>query len=393
MGVKPENGAFFGSGQTWTLPDAYNITLDVYPQNQWRADRASSAATNHALQLGATDLEYEVTRVKSPVLGRDMNPMGRGDGTYYCNGGNGSQAGNLAIRGAKPRWTDGHVRKGFGNSINNQGIGGGGGIGDDEGHVGCPKVPGDDRCWCIDCLECPSSLPRGPDSPARDCCEAIGQDCVAGGPAECMQPEVHCVYDKEQYGANCPIESKGGCPMGCDDIRFDDSCCDKQGNLYREFQPIADALKKLCDNVHNRKGWCPQLRSSIRQCILRWCNGVDRTTDGCEDTPAKIICIKRTWDPNRPAYTYPNDCRIWASPGVDPEHLFHEMIHTRWCKSAREEVEKCIKKEAGDLNIPNLNELATYACQWLCFRTTPPEDHLYEILWKYRHCCAKGNGK
>jgi len=127
VGGKPENGAFFGSGQTWTLPDARAITLDVYPPNRWLADRASSAATNHALQLAATDLEYEVTRVKSPVIGRDMNPMGRGDGTYYPNGGN-VMSGSLRIGAAKPSFY-GELTFGYGSSINNQGIGGGGGDG------------------------------------------------------------------------------------------------------------------------------------------------------------------------------------------------------------------------------------------------------------------------
>ena len=92
------------------LFNAYNITLD--------ADRASSAATNHALQLGATDLEYEVTRVKSPVIGRDMNPMGRGDGTYYANGGNLPSHSSLAIRHAKPSFV-GERACGYGSSVNN----------------------------------------------------------------------------------------------------------------------------------------------------------------------------------------------------------------------------------------------------------------------------------
>ena len=95
------------------LFSAYSITLD--------ADRASSAATNHALSLAATDLEYEVTRVKSPVLGRDLNPFGRGDGTYYCNGGN-TAGGSLAIAGAKP-WFIGDSALGYGNSVNNEGDG------------------------------------------------------------------------------------------------------------------------------------------------------------------------------------------------------------------------------------------------------------------------------
>jgi len=132
VGEKLTTSGYFGSGQTWTLPDAYNITLDVYPPyqryrrvyppNRWRADRTSSAATNHALQLGATDLEYEGTRVKSPVLGRDLNPLGRGDGVYYCNGGN-AVGRKFFIDEAKP-WFSLPERQGFGNSMNNCGPGG-----------------------------------------------------------------------------------------------------------------------------------------------------------------------------------------------------------------------------------------------------------------------------
>jgi len=69
-------------------------------------------------KLAATDLEYEVTRVKSPVLGRDLNPMGRGDGTYYCNGGNLAVSGSLAIRGVKPVFV-GVKTFGYGNDVNN----------------------------------------------------------------------------------------------------------------------------------------------------------------------------------------------------------------------------------------------------------------------------------
>ena len=89
--------------------NAYQVTLD--------ADRASSAATNHALQLAASDLEYEGTRVKSPVLGRDLNPMGRGDGAYYADGGN-THRGSVAARGVKPALV-GNSTRGFGNSVNN----------------------------------------------------------------------------------------------------------------------------------------------------------------------------------------------------------------------------------------------------------------------------------
>jgi len=111
------------------LFNAYNITLD--------ADRASSAATSQALQLGATDLEYEVTRVKSPVIGRDMNPMGRGDGTYYANGGN-VMGGSVAITRAKSAFV-GEKAFGYGSSVNNQygpvgpGMGGIGPLGEERG--------------------------------------------------------------------------------------------------------------------------------------------------------------------------------------------------------------------------------------------------------------------
>jgi len=91
---------------------------------------AVTRITDHALQLAATDLEYEVTRVKSPVLGRDLNPMGRGDGTYYANGGN-AAGGSTAIRAAKPRLV-GESSPGCGTSVNNQigpGIGGPGILG------------------------------------------------------------------------------------------------------------------------------------------------------------------------------------------------------------------------------------------------------------------------
>lgn len=41
------------------------------------ADRSATLYTEQGLNLVKTDLEYEVTRVKSPVLGRDLNALGR----------------------------------------------------------------------------------------------------------------------------------------------------------------------------------------------------------------------------------------------------------------------------------------------------------------------------
>jgi len=122
VGEKLTTSGYFGSGQAWTLPDAYNITLDVYPpyqryrrvypQNRWRADRAVYPYGGEGtLAILATDLEFEGSRVKSPILGRDFNPMGRGDGAYYAQG-------SMAIYNAKPAWI-GEITTGWGNSICN----------------------------------------------------------------------------------------------------------------------------------------------------------------------------------------------------------------------------------------------------------------------------------
>ena len=92
-------------------------------------------------KLAATDLEYEVTRVKSPVLGRDLNPMGRGDGIYYANGGNAALSSSVAVRSAKPRLT-GESAIGFGSSVNNQCCGAGAGSAGGASPPGeFPRIP------------------------------------------------------------------------------------------------------------------------------------------------------------------------------------------------------------------------------------------------------------
>ena len=114
------------AGSRSELFSAYSTTLD--------ADRSALPATDHALMLAQTDLEYEVTRVKSPVLGRDLNPMGRGDGAYYADGGNDAHEGSVAIDSAKPE-TVGETALGYGNNVNNvSGLSPGGGQSD-------PKLP------------------------------------------------------------------------------------------------------------------------------------------------------------------------------------------------------------------------------------------------------------
>ncbi len=186
------------------LFSAYAITLD--------ADRASSAASNHALQLAATDLEYEVTRVKSPVLGRDLNPLGRGDGTYYCNGGN--RGGCLAIYRAKPVFA-GNVASGYGNDINNQ----------EDGGSDCEKdydeflrleaaglckrqvelMPGESCCE----LECAAE--RAGQRPISKECMCCG--CKGCGP--CSVPDPCCCCPEDDEGREQQQQSCQNCmPYG-----------------------------------------------------------------------------------------------------------------------------------------------------------------------------------
>ncbi len=374
------------------LFSAYNVTLD--------ADRSAFSARYYALSLAATDLEYEGTRVKSPILGRDLNPMGRGDGTYYTDGGN-THGGSVAINRIRPSWAPGHVRSGYGSSINNQGPGGGNG-------QSCPSVTNDNRCWCIDCFECPSGMPKNIGNP-RDCCEAIANSCVAWDPDRqtlleaCMNDWEHkpgCAYNLHQYTENCPIEKKGGCPMPCKDPRFHSSCCDRQGNIKTQFQRAAAAFADMCNKVADTK-WCPRLRGDIRSCIARFCFAPDRAADCPEGHPALVYCIPEDKDdPEVPAFTIPGRCGIHVSIfATDAAYIFHEVIHTKWCSNARSAVEKCAEKEMERLKyfpIPKkcrgkkgYPEYGTYACQWLCYPETWRRDHPCKDFILLTKCCSK----
>jgi hypothetical protein len=62
-------------------------------------------------EIAGLNVMYEATRVKSFIVGRDLNPGGRGDGRYYAQGG--FSAGSL-----RPMPTTTPV-SGWGNSVNN----------------------------------------------------------------------------------------------------------------------------------------------------------------------------------------------------------------------------------------------------------------------------------
>jgi len=77
------------------------------------------------LELSGVNLMYEGTRVKSWLVGRDMNPGGRGDGSHYA-------LGDFTIGNIRPVPTTTPVG-GWGNSVNNQAAG---------FEVGDPIIPG-----------------------------------------------------------------------------------------------------------------------------------------------------------------------------------------------------------------------------------------------------------
>ena len=191
------NGSAVGQhgtpGSRSELFSAYSTTLD--------ADRSALPVTDHALMLARTDLEYEVTRVKSPVLGRDLNPFGRGDGTYYPNGGN-FMAGSLRVMWAKP-FLVGRVASGYGSSINNL-------------YPWDPwyKLLNILEAWChVLILTCPSFLWFPPEDPCEGmdlqdpwvaCCECLPLMCPDCEGVPCDPLKGCCIWIKyPEYYAFC----------------------------------------------------------------------------------------------------------------------------------------------------------------------------------------------
>jgi hypothetical protein len=66
------------------------------------------------LEYAGLSLVYEGNRVKSALLGRDLNPLGRGDGIHYF-------AGAMRLRAATPNVGRWFRPVGSGNSVNNSG--------------------------------------------------------------------------------------------------------------------------------------------------------------------------------------------------------------------------------------------------------------------------------
>jgi len=267
------------------------------------------------------------------------------------------QGGSLAIRGAKPRWTDGHVRVGFGNSTNNQGIGGGGGgIGS-----GCPTVPGDDSCVCIDCFECPSGMPRQQGN-YLTCCEAIVSTCLAWDP-DTQDPEMvclwhwhkkpGCIYNVKQFEEWCLwwlMQNLGGRrrhrmpggpvyppPGGSDPpdrkgrghVRY---CSDTQ------LRNLSWARWKMCNKSHD--GACISSQApTTASCIWSFCHGDYDFAIWCLDgnktlpTDPVLILLKVPDDVDCSKDPWRGECLNLVNS------LFHELIHA--CQDAQPGASEC----------------------------------------------------
>jgi len=145
-----------------------------------------------------------------------MNPLGRGNGAYYPNGGN-TAGGSIAINGAKPAFY-GQTRCGYGTSINNQTGAGGGGGGDEwKGDQECDAPRPGDKCGrycCVQVCTCPTLVlppPKPPLDPnCPDCCDQVENCAQTGGPgftaADCIKGNKGCIVLGSEYFTECEMK-------------------------------------------------------------------------------------------------------------------------------------------------------------------------------------------
>jgi len=317
------------------LFNAYNITLD--------ADRSAFSYRYYALSLASTDLEYEGNRVKSPVIGRDMNPLGRGNGAYYPNGGN-TAGGSIAINGAKPAFY-GQTRCGYGTSINNQGVGGGGGGGDEwKGDQECDAPRPGDKCGrycCVQVCTCPTLVlppPKPPLDPnCPDCCDQVENCAQTGGPgftaADCIKGNKGCIVLGSEYFTECEM---------------------KKG---RAAKRIGDAEKGKHLGMHYRSDW-PGKPRTYRTMVYNgdegcyeWCMQKHNDPAYCKQVCAGMMPPK--WRPRNLPY-------VVECPKSVIEHIMKamEMICYDVCcnncldaADVSDEIKSCIKGFCNDCEI------------------------------------------
>jgi hypothetical protein len=156
-------------------------------------------------------------RVTSESIGRDLNPLGRGDGRAYVGGGQnrGQSAQNLGR--VSPSLPGSTARFGTGNSVNNWFAGpGGGGNGpygpcnDNIGSLG-PNQVGyvinhDDRACLLNWV---ATLPDqgGGACPYWICCAAWDRQCTPDEwsvcPYQCFVRRCNMMYNNQQAGGEC----------------------------------------------------------------------------------------------------------------------------------------------------------------------------------------------
>jgi len=189
------------------------------PSTSAAGDTSNSIALSSdrgTLELSGVNLMYEGTRVKSWLVGRDMNPGGRGYGSHYA-------LGDFTIGNIRPIPTTTPIT-GWGNSVNNQfgtiggngfgsipppddgysgsGDGGpmrGGGEGgaDDGGGIDPDKYEECHPIWCPVCVPCDVNLCTPEEWANRDmhedCCERLRQQAKCDPcTKKCMDEALEC---------------------------------------------------------------------------------------------------------------------------------------------------------------------------------------------------------
>jgi hypothetical protein len=157
--------------------------------------RATDAREKGRIGILGSGLSYVglAGRVTSETIGRDLNPLGRGDGNAYTGG-------QLNLGKIAPRLPLNVARTGTGNSVNNAGqlgLGGGGGGGNGE----------EPLCSCNKCCALVWGMRAGMYACERldvDECAAECDLCNRPGYTDCMDASCRCAQCKVRQLQRCP---------------------------------------------------------------------------------------------------------------------------------------------------------------------------------------------
>ena len=249
-----------------TQVTAYPSELFSHRNPTYNENTIALPSDRGSLEISGANLMYEGTRVKTWLLGRDLNPGGRGDGAMYAQG-------MFSADGIRPI-TAQYALWGIGNSINNKLCTGdthttsliywNWSLGCEARHLNCgdgsPRPPwciGEDykhRCYCYSqkawaFTDCPDQCPL------MFTCDRVSGSTSSNG-SNILQGFANC----GGLGTNKPIDLilKGHANKLCNRVR---SCYFPK--------PVSDCIKKFCDGAKHFDVFCwPSSDANCRARIL-----------------------------------------------------------------------------------------------------------------------------